>query len=64
MSAPDSNVEKQARRHRGPLVGIVVAAIIALIVGLWIRSNNNLTEADDAPIEAGETVEGAAPATE
>ena len=32
MSAPDTNVETQAKRHRGPLVGIIgVLAIVALL---------------------------------
>ncbi len=29
MSAPETNIEKQARRHKGPLVGIIGAVIVA-----------------------------------
>lgn len=60
MSPPDTNVQKQAKRHRGPLVGIVVACLIALAAGLWIRSNDSLTGADDAP-EGTATVETETP---
>ncbi|MGI1661120.1 hypothetical protein ACRDNQ_02680 [Palleronia sp. KMU-117] len=46
MSAPETNVEKQARRHKGPLLGIAVAILAALValvaVGLFAST-------DDAP---------------
>ncbi len=29
MSAPDTNIEKQTRRHKGPLVGIIGAVVVA-----------------------------------
>ena len=32
MSAPQTNVEKQARRHRGPIVGITAGLIFATIL--------------------------------
>jgi hypothetical protein len=39
MSAPDTNLEKQRKRHRGPIVGIVAAlvfvAILALAAFVW-----------------------------
>lgn len=40
MSAPDTNTEKQKRRHRVPLmgmIGVVVLALIGLgILTLWL----------------------------
>jgi len=37
MSAPDTNLEKQKKRHKGPLAGIaaVVAFALVLLAG-WI----------------------------
>lgn len=39
MSAPDTNLEKQRKRHRGPIVGItaglVFVAILALAAFVW-----------------------------
>lgn len=35
MSAPQTNIEKQQRRHRGPLVGMVVAVIAVGIGFVW-----------------------------
>ncbi len=32
MSAPNTNVEKQAKRHAGPLVGIIGAVIFGAIL--------------------------------
>ena len=31
MSSPDTKIEKQKKRHVGPLIGMVVVAIIALV---------------------------------
>ena len=31
MSAPQTNVERQKRRHAGPLIGMVIAAILAVL---------------------------------
>lgn len=38
MSASNTNIEKQAKRHRGPMVGIVVSLVWAgvLFVGFLI----------------------------
>ncbi|MEM9798527.1 MAG: hypothetical protein AAF919_18705 [Pseudomonadota bacterium] len=32
MSAPDTNVEKQEKRHAGPLIGIAAAVVFGLIL--------------------------------
>ncbi len=36
MSAPDTDVEKQARRHKTPLLGIAGSLIFAAIAGIVI----------------------------
>ena len=37
MSSPDTNTQKQARRHRGPLIGIAGAAVFAFIIAVvWV----------------------------
>lgn len=37
MSAPRTDIEKQVRRHRGPLIGMAIAVIfgLALMVYWW-----------------------------
>ncbi len=47
MSAPDTNIEKQARRHKGPLVGIIGAVIVAGLLFIAF-----LTWVADEPDEA------------
>ncbi len=32
MSAPETNVETQKKRHRGPLIGILAAALLVAAV--------------------------------
>lgn len=34
MSAPHTNLEKQARHHRGPLIGFIV--VLAVVAGLFV----------------------------
>ncbi len=36
MSASETNIEKQKRRHRGPLVGIALVAIFSTIMAIAI----------------------------
>lgn len=36
MSAPDTNLKKQGRRHRGPLIGIAVALTVGSLLLLWL----------------------------
>ncbi len=37
MSPPDANLEKQKRRHRGPLLGIGLVAVFAIgLILYWI----------------------------
>lgn len=32
MSAPETNIDKQVRRHRGPLYGIAAAVILVAVL--------------------------------
>ncbi len=36
MSAPQTNLEKQKRWHRGPLVGIALGLIFVGLMFLWV----------------------------
>ncbi|MGR3513524.1 MAG: hypothetical protein ACU0GG_12250 [Paracoccaceae bacterium] len=49
MSAPDTNIERQARRHKPSLAGITTAGgavvIVVLVLALWPDPL-----ADDAPL--------------
>ena len=35
MSAPDTNIDKQTKRHAGPLVGIALAVVVAVAALAW-----------------------------
>lgn len=60
MSAPDTDLEKQRKRHRGPIVGIVVGlvfvAIVALAAFVWPGIPLDEQAAPDG--EPTETTEG------
>ncbi|SEW19403.1 hypothetical protein SAMN04488515_1521 [Cognatiyoonia koreensis] len=36
MSAPDTNVNKQTRRHRGPIIGIALVLAFAAVLFLGL----------------------------
>lgn len=36
MSAPDTNIDKQTKRHWPAILGIVVALGLGVLIGLWI----------------------------
>lgn len=58
MSAPQTNIERQKRRHRGPIAGITLGVVFVLLLVLgygWMTG-----EEPETP--AGPTVE--TPATE
>lgn len=46
MSAPNTNIERQRRRHRGPLVGITLAVIFVLaLFAMWLTGQIGSTSA-------------------
>ncbi len=55
MSASDNDIEKQKRRHRGPLIGIAVVVIFALGYMVWWFghevSEGNAPEGSAVPID-------------
>lgn len=50
MSAPRTNIEKQMRHHRGPLIGMAVIVVLVLLGFIWWIYD----EADD-PVMPGDT---------
>lgn len=36
MTAPDTNIRKQTRRHKPSIIGISVAALAALVIGIVV----------------------------
>lgn len=48
MSAPDTNVEKQAKNHKGPLTGmagvLIFAGVLLIALIVWITANGNTPE--------------------
>lgn len=37
MSAPQTNLEKQRRRHRGPLIGMALVAVFGVgLIAYWL----------------------------
>lgn len=61
MSAPDTDTERQAKRHKVPLIGIAAAVAVALIVGVVLMGVLNEAgvsgEAEDVNPVADEAVE-------
>lgn len=54
MTAPDTNIEKQTRRHKGPLFGMIIGAVAVCLVGLAAFSGV-FSPSDDAEGEAAAT---------
>lgn len=63
MSAPQTNVEKEVKRHRPPLAGfiLVVSFALALLVGLiiWAFAAGDDPEGAELQMESGVGVEEA-----
>lgn len=63
MSAPKTNLQKQKRRHWGPLLGIAIVLIAATILILWLLGHLADTDTPEtAPVPAVEEEEGGLPA--
>lgn len=56
MSAPDTTIKKQQRRHRPALIGIAVAIVFAALV--FLLNINSGVDADDTSLvdEAADAV--------
>lgn len=53
MSAPNTNIDKQQRRHKGPLIGMIVVVIFALgLFTYWLMYEAAGTE---NPVGEGQT---------
>lgn len=57
MTAPDTNLKKQAKRHRGPLVGIILAVLVAGGFLLWMLTRTMVTEPEVDGVTPAETTE-------
>ena len=55
MSAPDTNLEKQTKRHKGPLYGIVI--VLAFVAALFLAYSTWIVSQAD---EASTPLQGAA----
>ena len=63
MSAPQTNIEKQQRRHRGPLIGMaVVVALVAIGFVWWLgieSGNPDLAPGAQSPLVTPESAPAA-----
>jgi len=57
MSASEGDLEKQKRRHRGPLIGMALVVVFAVgLIGYWV-----IGEARDGRSPIDPTLPGASP---
>lgn len=69
MSAPQTNIERQKRRHRGPIVGITLGVVFVLLLVLgygWTTGEETATPVlptENAPATEPMANPTAAPAT-
>lgn len=57
MSAPDTNIEREAKRHKPALggIGAAIGAILALVVGIGLYASASGIGMNDAtPAQTGE----------
>lgn len=56
MSAPDTNIDKQKKRHAGPIIGITAGLVfVALcLVAYLVYTSSPSTEGDDPAPAVGE----------
>nr|WP_323776888.1 hypothetical protein [Amylibacter sp.] len=50
MSAPETNIEKQTKRHFGPLMGMTSVVLAAVVVMLALTYMSDDVSEQDAPI--------------
>ena len=60
MSAPDTGLAKQKRRHRGPLLGMAILVGVVLVFFLWFlgRSVDDDGSTDGAPAATSDAPAG------
>ncbi len=45
MSAPQTNLEKQKRRHKGPLIGMAAVVLFGVgLIGYWLIEESAMSE--------------------
>jgi len=49
MTAPDTNINTQKRRHRGPLVGIAAAGIFVVLLIVFLPYGDDAETTGDTP---------------
>lgn len=60
MSSPETNVDKQVKRHKGPLIGIIAVIVFAGLMAFFWAGGEDLTEDDaqDGAAEVQDTLNG------
>ena len=65
MSAPKTDLDKQEKRHRGPLRGMAVvvafALVLLVVLMVWTSSNGNTPEGSETQIDGRTGTEEPAP---
>ena len=61
MSAPNTNIEKQARHHRGPLIGMAVAVLFGVLMIVYWLFEESAQSDPPASQDAVESVPSNAP---
>ena len=46
MSAPNTNIEKQKKRHMPTLIGLAIAGAVVLVIGAIVLPQDPAEEAD------------------
>lgn len=54
MTAPNTDVEKQAKRHAGPLIGISIGLIVVIVLFVVFTGNDEVAEEDATQIAPAE----------
>ena len=63
MSAPQTNIEKQKRWHRGPLIGMAAVAIFGVgLIFFWLMDESSNGDSPTKTPEGSELSEPAVPA--